>query len=137
MNIPLHIQTFLDSQSPMYLVVDQILNDWKGKGCYQVPSLLGQVKLQMGWDDKELRSNDPLIREYLRKHPIWYVTRGAHGGIMRRAEKEEKEALVLAKKKAADEIHAVLDADLAKKKAEAEAAIQQPTVADNTNTISE
>ena len=75
-----------------------------------------------------------IIREYIRNHPDWYVTRGAHGGIMRFSEKQKKDAIVEAKKKAKEEINAQLDAEVAKKKAEASAPTTEPAaVVDNTN----
>lgn len=131
MSNPVHIQSFLDSKVPMLLVVDEVLNEWAGDGCYQFPALLGQIKLKMNWDDKQLRANDPIIREYIRNHPDWYVTRGAHGGIMRSSEKQKKDDAKAAKEKAKAEINAQLDAEVAKKKAEAQAAIDAN--ADNTN----
>jgi hypothetical protein len=137
MSNPLHIQSFLDSKVSMLIIVDEILNDWSGESCYQLPALLGQIKLRMGWDDKQLRSNDPIIREYIRNHPDWYVTRGAHGGIMRRAEKQKKEAALEAKKKAKEEINAALDAEVARKRSEASAPADSSVIADNTNTVSE
>jgi hypothetical protein len=136
MSNPLHIQSFLDAKIPMLLIVDEVLNEWTGDGCYQFPTLLGQIKLKMNWDDKQLRANDPIIREYIRNHPNWYVTRGAGGGIMRSAEKQKKEALKLAKEKAKIELTAQLEAEVAAKKAAIASAQQaQPTVdADNINT---
>ena len=139
MSNPLHIQSFLDSKVPMLLVVDEVLNEWKGEGCYQFPTLLGQVQLKMGWNDdeegkKQLRANDPIIREYIRNHPDWHVTRGAHGGIMRFTEKQKKDAVTEAKKKAKEEINAELEAAVALKKAAAVAQTVPATVTDNTNT---
>jgi hypothetical protein len=137
MSHPIHIQAFLDSQVPFCLVVDKILNDWTGEGCYQLPVLLMQVATQMNWDNKQLRAKDPLIREYIRNHPTWYITRGAHGGVMRRSEKEKKDALAEAKRLAKEELSAKLTAEVAAKKlAEASAStpvVQTTDVEDNTN----
>jgi hypothetical protein len=139
MSNPVHIQSFLDGKVPMLLVVDEVLNDWNGEGCFQFPALLGQVQLKMGWNDdeegkKQLRANDPIIREYIRSHPDWYVTRGAHGGIMRASEKQKKEAVAEAKRKAKEEMNAELDAKVAELKAKAAAAIP---ATDNTNIVTE
>ncbi len=139
MTNPLHIQSFLDSKVPMLLTVDEVLNEWKGDGCYQFPALLGQIKLKMNWDDKALRANDPIIREYIRNHPDWYVTRGAHGGIMRSTEKQKKEELRLAKEKAKAELNAQLEAEVAAKRAALASAQQAASTdeaasEDNTNT---
>ena len=57
---------------------------------------------------------------------------GAHGGVMRMLEKQKKEAMVEAKKKAKEEMNLALDAEVAKKKAEAAALIQTvPAVLDS------
>lgn len=141
MNSPLHIQSFLDAKIPMLLIVDEVLNEWSGEGCFQFPVLLGQVQLKMGWNDdeegkKKLRANDPIIREYIRNHPDWYVTRGAGGGIMRSSEKQKKEEAKVAKAKAAAETNAQLDAMVAAKKAalvSAQPIVILPVDADNTN----
>lgn len=142
MSIPAHIQSYLDSKIPMFQVVDEVLNDWTGEGCLQFPTLMGTVTAKLGWigkeGDKIARANEPIIRDYVRNHPDWYVTRGAHGGIMRASEKQKKEEARLAKEKARAELTAVLEAELARKKAEAQQAIAPAAiVADNTNIASE
>jgi hypothetical protein len=142
MSIPAHIQSYLDSKIPMFQVVDEVLNDWTGEGCLQFPTLMGTVTAKLGWigkeGDKIARANEPIIRDYVRNHPDWYVTRGAHGGIMRASEKQKKEEVRLAKEKARAELTAVLEAELARKKAEAQQAIAPAAiVADNTNIASE
>ena len=123
MNNELYIQSFLDSKKPVLLIVEEALNEWNGKGCMQFPSLLEQIKTKMNWDDKQVRANDPIIREFIRNHPNWHVTRGAHGGIMRSTDKQEKEAVLLAKQKVKAEINAALDLEIARKKAEADSKI--------------
>ena len=134
-NTPAHIEAYLESFVSVFTVVDEILNEWKGQGCYQIPTLLGNIKLKMNWDDKQLRAKDPIIRDYLRNHPEWHVTRGAGGGIMRASEKQQREVAKLAKEKAKADIAAAIDADIAKKAAAAQLALD--TAADNTNTVSE
>jgi len=121
---PVHVESYFASLEPIFAVVDETLNAWIGEGCYQFPALLGMIQIKMSWDDKELRSKDPLIRDYIRNHPDWYVTRGAHGGIMKMSEKQKKEAVREAKEKAKAEINAQLDAEVTRKKAEAQAAIE-------------
>jgi hypothetical protein len=136
------IQSFLDDQVPYLEVVDEVLKEWNGEGCLQFPTLMGIVTTKLGWVGKEgekiARAKEPIIREYVRTHPDWHVTRGAHGGIMRQSEKQKKEDLRLAKEKAKAELNAALDAEVARKKAEAEAnQIATPAIADNTNIASE
>lgn len=142
MSIPAHIQSYLDSKVPMFQIVDEVLNDWSGEGCLQFPVLMGTVTAKLGWIGKEgektARANEPIIRDYVRNHPDWYVTRGAHGGIMRASEKQKKEEARLAKEQAKAELVAALEAEVARKKAEAQQAIAPAAiVADNTNIASE
>ena len=144
MSIPAHIQSYLDSKIPMFQVVDEVLNDWTGEGCLQFPTLMGTVTAKLGWvgkeGDKIARANEPIIRDYVRNHPDWYVTRGAHGGIMRASEKQKKEELRLAKEKAKAEFNATLEAEVARKKAEAlaqQTAAAPAAAEDNTNIVSE
>lgn len=145
MSIPTHIQSYLDSKVHMFQIVDEVLNDWTGEGCLQFPTLMGTVTIKMNWEGEEgeklARANEPIIRDYVRNHPNWYVTRGAHGGIMRASEKQKKEEALAAKKRAKAELAAAIEATIAKKKAEALA--QQPdastadVITDNTNIASE
>lgn len=144
MSVPLHIQSYLDSKVSMFQIVDEVLDAWNGEGCLQFPTLMGQVNAKMNWVGKEgeklSRANEPIIRDYVRNHPNWYVTRGAHGGIMRASDKQKKEEAKAAKDKAKAELAAALEAEVARKKAEAAAAqtIATPAiVTDNTNSDSE
>lgn len=127
------VETFLDSQRPVLTLVDQLLEDWKSEACYQVPQLLLNMGARLNWDSDDLRKWDPIIRGYLKDHAIWYVTRGARGGIMRRAEHDKKEAAKAAKLKAKEELKAQLEA-----KAAAQAVVVSTTIpsdgSDNSNT---
>ena len=60
-----------------------------------------------------MRKNDPFVRSYVREHDDWYVTRGAHGGIMRRAEKDKKDAVAAQKKAAKEQAEAAVKAKVA------------------------
>ena len=133
-NVPQHHQSFFDDLSPVLELVDRILTEeWDGEGCLQFPTLMGKVITALSWDTKATRATEPIIREFIRKHPTWCVTRGAHGGIMKRAKKEEKEALLAAKLQAKADMKRALEAEEAKKKAEALAAKAPATDQDNTN----
>ena len=147
MSIPAHIQAYLDSKVTMFQVVDEVLNDWTGEGCLQFPTLMATVTVKIGWEgeegEKTARANEPIIRDYVRNHPDWYVTRGAHGGIMRASEKQKKEDAKAAKDRAKADLAAAIEATIARKKAEAAAAVSQTdasttdVIADNTNIASE
>lgn len=86
------VQLVLDELANIYKVTDEVLSDWKGDGNLQFPVLMGMIAVKLNWDDKQLREADPLVRFYVRKHPEWYVTRGAHGGIMKVADRQKKES---------------------------------------------
>jgi hypothetical protein len=131
MSNPSDVQHFLDEQSPYLGMVEEILNEWTGEGCLQFPTLMGTVQLKMGWDEKTARAKEPIIREFVKNHTIWYVTRGAHGGIMRRAERQKKDAEKAAKQQAKLELTAAIEAEVARKKAGAQPATATPAGADN------
>jgi len=104
----------------LYDAIDVVLDAWDVKNIednLQFPSLLTELTIQFNWNDKTMRENDPIIRKYIRKHPKWHVTRGAHGGIMRRAEWDKKNEVKLAKEQVKEQIKAKLDAKEAAAKA--------------------
>jgi hypothetical protein len=63
----------------------------------QFPTLMGMLASRFSWDEKGIKDHDPVVRFYVRTHPDWCVTRGAHGGIMRAANKQKKQAAASAK----------------------------------------
>jgi hypothetical protein len=109
----------------IFQAAEQALSDWAGEGNMQFPILLGMIAVRMNWDEKQVRENDPLVRFHVRNHPDWYVTRGAHGGIMRRSDRDKKEALRLAKDLAKKQMAAALEA-----KVGASASIMTPDSSD-------
>lgn len=114
---PSHFQAYFEGQAVIFAAVDEILDAWTGTGCYKLPTLIEQIVERFGWDDKTLRAKDPVIRDFLRNHPKWYITRGAHGGIMRMSEKQKKVNIETAKAKAKAEVNAAIEAELARKQA--------------------
>jgi len=104
------VESFLDNQRPLLKLVDEMLDEWKSETCYQVPQLLLNMGARLNWNSEQLRKFDPIVRAYLKDHPVWYVTRGAHGGIMKRAEHNKKEADKAAKEAAKQALKAQLEA---------------------------
>lgn len=115
------IQIAMDRLTPIFKVVDEVLGEWskdaKSENCLQFPVLMGMLAVKTTWTDKQARENDPFIRWYVRNHPEWHVTRGAHGGIMKAEDKQKKEAVKNAKIAAKADMKAALEAELAAKKA--------------------
>jgi len=106
------VQTVLDELSPLFKTVDEVLTEWsagKTEGNLQFPVLLGMIAFRMNWDEKQVRENDPLVRYYVRHNPDWHVTRGAHGGIMRATDKQNKLAAKAAKDAVKAQLKAVID----------------------------
>ena len=124
------IQTVLDNLASVFTATDQVLNEWNGEGNLQFPVLLGMIALKMNWSGDQMRQADPLVRYYVRNNPDWYVTRGAHGGIMRTSEKQKKEAALAAKAAAKAQMQAALEAKAAK-------TVDTATVSDSEPTVSE
>lgn len=107
------VQDVLDKLSPLFQATDEVLAAWNGEGNLQFPTLLGMMAVKLNWDEKQVRENDPLVRYYVRNSPDWYVTRGAHGGIMRATEKQKKETAKLAKEIAKAQVAAAVEAKVA------------------------
>ncbi len=89
------------------------LNEWSGTGNLQFPHLLSTLAGRLNWDEKQLRRFDPFVREYVRGHTNWHVTRGAHGGIMRTTDKQKKETDRLNKESIKKQLKEELEAKLA------------------------
>jgi hypothetical protein len=93
--------------------VDEILDGWTKQVNLQVPVLLGMMAVRYNWDEKKVRENDPMVRFHLRNHPDWYVSRGAHGGIMPSSEKQKKDVALLTKASVKKQIQEVVEAKVA------------------------
>jgi hypothetical protein len=128
------VESFLNQWKPILTLVDEVLGEWNGEGCYQVPGLVKLLSVRLNWDSETARQSDPVIRAFLRNHPVWYITRGAHGGIMLRAEHQRKEAIKVARDKAKEELKAAVKLRLESQSATSASVI---TGQDNTNTVSE
>src|SRR5208282_2072247 len=67
----------------IYLATEESLEfDWDRKENLQFPNLLTFVMSRLKADPKTASDIDPHMRSYVRKHPKYYVSRGAKGGIM-------------------------------------------------------
>ena len=110
------VQAVLDKLAPLFQTTDEVLTEWasgQSEGNLQFPVLLGMMAVKLNWDEKQVRENDPLVRFYVRNNPEWYVTRGAHGGIMRATEKQKKESDKAAKEAARAQMKAAIEAKTA------------------------
>ncbi len=108
-----YVDSVLDSLKPVFEKVDECLTEWKGDGNLQMPTLISMVALKLSWSEKDIKKYDPMVRFYVRDHKDWYITRGAHGGIMPITEKQKKDAAKLAKELAKQQVKQALDAKLA------------------------
>jgi pyruvate-formate lyase-activating enzyme len=71
------------------------------------------IAMKLNLDEKQVKEMDPFVRKYVRSHPEWYVTRGAHGGIMKASDKQKKEAAKEAKDLAKKQMQEALEAKVA------------------------
>jgi len=117
------IQTTLDELTTIFNTTDEVLSEWNQPTNLHFPVLMGMIAVKLNWDDKQLREADPIVRFYVRKHPDWYVTRGAHGGIMRVADKQKKEDARLAKSTIKEQLKAAIEAKVTQ--------VPVPTMSDN------
>lgn len=106
---------FMADVDQLYDATDEALAAWQGEGNLQFPNLLLSIAVKFNWDEKTMRENDPIIRKIVRNHPDWYVTRGAHGGIMRATEKQKKDAAKAVKELAKKQAQEAVEAKLAAK----------------------
>jgi len=105
-----NVKAVLDNLSEVFELTEEMLVDWNGAGNLQFPHLLKMMALKMNWNDKEVREADPLVRYYVRRHPEWHVTRGAHGGIMKISDKVKKDAEKKAREDAKAQMKAAIEA---------------------------
>ena len=107
------IQTVLSQLVAVFTATDEILNEWQGEGNLQIPNLMGMLAVKMNWNEKQVRETDPIVRFYIRNNPDWFVTRGAHGGIMRASDRQKKEKALADKEALKKQMRATIDAKLA------------------------
>jgi len=108
------IQSFFDQLKPALQLVEDRLAEHTGEESLQIPTLLNSVAVKLLWSEKEIRVNDPIIRQFIHTHPDWYIARGAKGGAQRRSVKNKKDAELLARAQAKAEVSAALDAKMQK-----------------------
>lgn len=80
----------VDKVTSLFTTVDEALSEWQGEGNLQFPALFAMLATKLGWDEKQLKEADPVIRYYVRNSDDWLVTRGARGGIQRASDKQKK-----------------------------------------------
>jgi|SRR5579859_1549227 len=107
------INSTLDKVKAMWEAADIALNEWTSEENLQFPVLMGMVALRLNWTEEQVRAADPLVRFYVRNHPELEVSRGAKGGIQRKANKQKREALRQAKDAAKKQVKETLEAKLA------------------------
>lgn len=107
------VDTNLEKIRAIWKATDEALAEWTGEGNLQIPILLGMIAVRQHWDEKAVRDADPFVRFHVRNHPEWHVTRGAKGGIMRKSDKDKKEAAKMAKDIAKRQMADALEAKVA------------------------
>lgn len=109
------IQSVTDQLVVIFTATEEVLNSYQGDGNMQFPTLMGMLAVKMSWDEKQVREADPIVRYYVRNNPEWYVTRGAHGGIMRASERNKKNQAKAAKDLLKQQMKANLESKLSGK----------------------
>lgn len=107
----------------LFDATETALEEWDAKGeegNLQFPALLMGMAVKFNWNEKTMRENDPIVRKYIRAHTKWHVTRGAHGGIMRRADWDKKNAGKVAKELAKKQMAEAIEAKVAAAQAKTE-----------------
>lgn len=83
-------QETLNNIGNIFTTTDEMLAAWTEEGKLPVPTLIGRVSSKLGWNDKQYKENDPIVRYYLRRHDNYKVALGAYGGIERLADFEKR-----------------------------------------------
>jgi hypothetical protein len=104
------VNLVLDRLSAVFSATEEILNDWSSETNLQFPTLLSMMAAKFNWNEKQLKEADPVIRYYIRNNPNWYITRGAHGGIMRSSDRQKKQDALLAKETLKKQMKAKIEA---------------------------
>lgn len=100
----------------LFDATEAALEEWSAKGeeaNLQFPTLFMELATKFNWSEKNMRENDPFIRKYIRSHPKWHVRAGAHGGIMRKADWDKKNASKFAKELAKKQMAEAIEAKIA------------------------
>lgn len=104
------IQSVMDKMATIFQATDEALNSYQGEGNLQFPNLMGMIAVKLNWNEKQVRESDPIVRFYVRNNPEWHVTRGAHGGIMRAADRQKKAESLAAKAALKQQMRASIEA---------------------------
>lgn len=83
-------QETLNNIDKIFTTTDEMLMAWTEEGKLPVPTLVGRVSVKLGWNDKQYKENDPIVRYYLRRHDNYKVALGAYGGIERLEDFEKR-----------------------------------------------
>lgn len=114
------IEKYCSKVKTLCAATEETLNEWEGEGNLQFPDLLKMMAVKYNWDEKQVRQADPTVRDFVRDHPNWYVTRGAHGGIMKSTTKQKKDEEKMSKELAKQQMREAIAAKTAAQKAETE-----------------
>lgn len=90
----------------------------------QFPNLVAMVSNLINHDPKVVADVDQHVRQYVRRHGDYHVSRGAKGGIMKMAVYQKRQAGKAAQEAAKQQIAAQVEAKVAAKTA----TVVQPTV---------
>lgn len=71
------ILKYLERVKEICLATENELSEYTGSENLQFPTLLSNIATKFNWDERQTRSAEPHVRDYVRCHPDWYVTRGA------------------------------------------------------------
>ena len=108
-----NINNAIDGLVSIFTAADEELHSYSFNTNLQFPTLMGLLAVRLNWDEKQVRENDPIVRYFVRTHKEFHITRGAHGGIMRMKDKQQKEAAQAAKNAAKEQIRAAIEARIA------------------------
>lgn len=107
------VNKMVEEAREIYRATEEALQkDWDQKENLQFPNLLSFVVARLKANPEKASEVDPFMRTFVRKHPDYYVSRGAKGGIMLRSVYEarlnKKAQVEAAKKVLSDQVDATV-----------------------------
>lgn len=113
------VKVVIEKLNAMFVVADQVLTEWDyNSGNLQFSTLLSIMSSKLNWSDKDKTESDAVVRYYIRNNPNYYVTRGAHGGIMSADVKGKKDQAKQVKEQLKSQMKSMIESKVSESESE-------------------
>lgn len=110
---------------------EALQNDWNQTGKIQFPTLLGMVLVRLNATADAAVEVDTYMRNFVRKHPSYHVSRGAKGGIELMSAYDKRQANKAAVEAAKVSVREKIDAKVASMTSATTATVATPDQSDD------